>query len=661
MQYESDASEKFFGFGEQYSVWNAKGLKIPILTQEQGVGRGLEPITILADMNIKGAGGSWHTTYSAIPHYVTNRHRSLHLDTGLYSVFDLSQDRSVEITVARGDDITNAASGSSSSSSSSSLFGFSGGIVYGSSYNDVLLHYTDVIGRMGASMPQWAVCGGAILGLEGGTSAVRSMWKEMKDAQTPIAGLWIQDWSGKVRDSFGERVLWNWDLDKELYDGWNELVLDLKDDGARMLTYINPYLTNNFPPSQTTRRRNLFSEAEELGYLVLNSSGQPYLQHCGAKTFSFGTVDLTNDQAAKWYAEEVIGKLMLQNSNTSGWMADFGEYLPFDAASLGGGGGGGKSGYLEHNRFPELWARVNQHAIRYMKREGDIVNFHRSSSLMSPKYATLFWSGDQLVTYDEHDGLKSALINIFNAGLSGLSMIHSDIGGYTMMNRCFFGICLNYSRSCDLLMRWSELNAFTDVIYRTHEGSDPAQNEAQVYSSNASKAHFSAYASVHKALCSYRTALIKEASEKGLPVARHPMLHYPQLDHLDTQVMIGPDILMAPVLHHNSNKVANVVLPDIAESNPGEAWIRWPYFHEVAAATAAERSLIIPQQHHQEGSEEVVPEHHLPQVEAPIGVPAVFIKSGMATRYPDTWDELKNQGERVLREAKKGLYDCNRK
>jgi alpha-glucosidase (family GH31 glycosyl hydrolase) len=39
------------------------------------------------------------------------------------------------------------------------------------------------------------------------------------------------------------------------------------------------------------------------------------------------------------------------------------------------------------------------------------------------------WLGDQLVSWDAHDGLKSALLGMVQGGLSGLSMSHSDIGG----------------------------------------------------------------------------------------------------------------------------------------------------------------------------------------------------------------------------------------
>ena len=43
--------------------------------------------------------------------------------------------------------------------------------------------------------------------------------------------------------------------------------------------------------------------------------------------FDCGVVDFTNPEAAEWFAERVIGQNML-DFGLSGWMADFGEYLP---------------------------------------------------------------------------------------------------------------------------------------------------------------------------------------------------------------------------------------------------------------------------------------------------------------------------------------------
>lgn len=48
--YSSERSERFYGFGEQFSFMDFKGKRVPILVQEQGIGRGDQPITFAANL-----------------------------------------------------------------------------------------------------------------------------------------------------------------------------------------------------------------------------------------------------------------------------------------------------------------------------------------------------------------------------------------------------------------------------------------------------------------------------------------------------------------------------------------------------------------------------------------------------------------------------------
>jgi alpha-glucosidase (family GH31 glycosyl hydrolase) len=72
------------------------------------------------------------------------------------------------------------------------------------------------------------------------------------------------------------------------------------------------------------------------------------------------------------------------------------------------------------------------------------------------------------VSWDEHDGIKSAVTGLLSSGLSGYSLERSDIGGYTAIDNPL----LQYHRSKELLMRWIELAAFT-VVFRTTRETGP--------------------------------------------------------------------------------------------------------------------------------------------------------------------------------------------
>jgi sulfoquinovosidase len=120
---------------------------------------------------------------------------------------------------------------------------------------------------------------------------------------------------------------------------------------------------------------------------------------------------------------------------------------------------------------------------------------------------------------------------------------------------------LKYHRSKELLMRWTELAAFT-TVFRTHEGNRPKVNH-QIYSDEETLRHFSRFAKVYTAWKPYRTELVKEASETGLPVVRHPFVHYPddpEVLGLDYQFMVGRNLMVAPVLDPGE-EIVEVYLP----------------------------------------------------------------------------------------------------
>ena len=91
-------------------------------------------------------------------------------------------------------------------------------------------------------------------------------------------------------------------------------------------------------------------------------------------------MDLTNPDAWTWIKEIIKGELI--GNGASGWMADFGEGLPYDAVLFSGAD---PKGY--HDRYAEEWARVNREAISEAGRGDDIVFFNRSGYTNSPATA----------------------------------------------------------------------------------------------------------------------------------------------------------------------------------------------------------------------------------------------------------------------------------
>lgn len=520
LTYASSPAEHFFGFGEQFTYFDMKGKKVPIWVSEQGVGRGEQPITTGANLTNGGAGGNAFTTYLPIPFYMTNQMNAFLLRNDGYSQFDLRHSDRVQVMAFGGTILAT--------------------IFDGNSPTEIIRQYTEVSGRM-KPLPDW-VHRGAIVGMQGGTQKVRQVWGQLQERETPISAFWLQDWVGQRTTSFGKQLWWNWEVDDERYPGWDEMVADLDESGVRVLVYLNPYLVD--VSEKPNARRNLFQEARENGFLVQNQAGQPYLVL--NTSFEYGMIDLTNPQAVYWLLSIIEDNVI--GAGASGWMADFGESLPYDAVLSGSDAPAASL----HNRWPVGWASINRAMVENYP-DQELIFFSRAGYTNSARFSTLFWAGDQLVSWSAEDGLKSAVTALNTGGLSGLAYNHSDIGGYTTITNPL----KNYHRSQELLLRWMELNAFT-TIFRTHEGNQP-ENNAQFYSDNQTLDAFARWSKIFAALFEYRKTLVAEAAESGLPVVRHPFIHYPSDPHTwkisHQQFMLGPDFMIAPVTEAGADQV----------------------------------------------------------------------------------------------------------
>lgn len=142
------------------------------------------------------------------------------------------------------------------------------------------------------------------------------------------------------------------------------------------------------------------------------------------------------------------------------------------------------------------------------------------------------------------------MMGLLNGGLSGFSLGHSDIGGYTSINQTFpGGYSFEIFRTKELMLRWIEMSTYSDVIMRTHPSNKPDLN-FQVFSDNSTAQHFAFFGKIHVGLAPYKQALIAEASATGVPVTRSLFMNYPEdptaRDVVD-QFMLGDHILMAPI------------------------------------------------------------------------------------------------------------------
>jgi hypothetical protein len=101
---------------------------------------------------------------------------------------------------------------------------------------------------------------------------------------------------------------------------------------------------------------------------------------------------------------------------------------------------------------------------------------------------------------------------------------------------------LTYLRSKELLLRWAEVSALSDVVLRTHPGNLPDQSH-QIYTDNSTLKCYRKLCQIHKIFVDYRQkVLMPNATRYGHPMVRSLWMHYP-----DDQVaqQIGGQFLYA--------------------------------------------------------------------------------------------------------------------
>jgi alpha-glucosidase len=144
------------------------------------------------------------------------------------------------------------------------------------------------------------------------------------------------------------------------------------------------------------------------------------------------------------------------------------------------------------------------------------------------------WTGDNSATWNH---LRLATQMVLNLGVSGISFVGADVGGF------------GSSPAPALLTRWVELAAFSP-LFRDHAAKGTLPHE--VWNNGLEQEVIRRrYIETRYRLLPYIYSLADESSRTGLPLMRPLFLEFPdvfaaEFDHLDTEFLLGPSLLVAP-------------------------------------------------------------------------------------------------------------------
>jgi alpha-D-xyloside xylohydrolase len=231
------------------------------------------------------------------------------------------------------------------------------------------------------------------------------------------------------------------------------------------------------------------------------------------------------------------------------------ETIPMEPESITYAAG---PGLATQNQFPREQARLVAEGQWAMGRH-DVVTLARSAWAGSQRYGVVLWSGDVHSTWD---ALRRQVRAGLGASLAGLPWWTTDIGG-------FLGGRPDEEAFRELFVRWFQYGTFCPVM-RVHGFREPARGiagpggptEVWAYGERAYPV-LVAHLQLRQRLLPYLRRLADEATATGLPPMRPLFVDFPgdaQAWDVDDAFMLGPDLLVAPVLEPGAT-ARDVYLP----------------------------------------------------------------------------------------------------
>ncbi|MCU1549718.1 MAG: alpha-xylosidase [Glaciihabitans sp.] len=379
-------------------------------------------------------------------------------------------------------------------------------VIYGPTQKQILERYTELTGRP-ALVPAWS------FGLWLSTSFTTSYDEET--VHSFIDGMEQRDLPLSVFhfDCFWMREFNLVDLewDPRTFRDPKGMLARLHDRGLKVCVWINPYIA---------QRGAMFAEGKANGYLLKKPNGDVWQWDMWQPGMAL--VDFTNPDAVEWFK----GKLRnLLDTGVDSFKTDFGERVPLDVQYFNGA-----NPERMHNYYAELYNRVVFDLLEEVRGVGDAVVFARSATV-GGQAMPVHWGGDSTSTFES---MAETLRGGLSLAFGGFGFWSHDIGGFegTPDSGVFkrwlaFGLLSSHSRlhgSSSYRVPWNF--------------DDEAVSVARTF------------IKLKLSLMPYLYAAALEAHSVGTPMIRPMAMEFGDdrnAAHLDTQYMLGENLLVAPV------------------------------------------------------------------------------------------------------------------
>lgn len=521
--FDSPADERFYGFGERKDRVNQRGRVLNAYLEETNVSpSNTQPVVdAIFDPRYTFPNGA-QASYYPLPSFLSSRNYGVLVEGGAPTRYDMAASRPDAYAVeAEGPALALR-------------------VQVGADLREVIAGLTQVSGRPPA-VPEWAFM-----------PWIDECAQLTEGDPSPLASTYNAGPAARARVVAQLDRVAQHDLTVGVMgvDGWQE-VPDL--DGLfeqaaaqniRLASYINPFIGV---------RAQWFEKARALDVLVQDATGAPYV-FINSFNSATGLVDFTAPNAKEFWREPIEHMLDL---GFRGWMHDFGEEVQSDMYFASG-----ETGATMHNNYPVAYAAITKGIVDewVARHAGESVFFYMRTGWTGSVASTGgVFPGDETTDWGPGSGLPSEIPSMVNLAVSGVTAFTPDIAGYIDV--------MGNPPDADLYTRWSQLGALSPGM-RVHNSAQNPESYPWSYDDRTLDV-WRKFSRLHANLAPYLARAAADAATTGLGIGRPLYLEDSTTADvwLDTEYMLGDDLLVAPILRPES-ETREVYLP------AGSTWIQ---------------------------------------------------------------------------------------
>lgn len=391
-------------------------------------------------------------------------------------------------------------------------------VIYGPTPKDILRKYTALTGRA-PQVPAWSY--GLWLSTSFTTDyseeTVNGFVDRMEELELPLSVIHFDCYW--MRPSHWCDFTW----DPAKFTDPEGMLARYHERDLKVCVWINPYIG---------QRSHLFQEGMERGYLLKRLDGS--VRQWDHWQSGMAWVDFTNPEARQWWKDE-LKKLLRQGVDA--FKTDFGERVPTDVVWHDGS-------YPEkmHNYYSFLYNQAAYEAIAEERGVEEAIVFARSATVGGQSFP-VHWGGDSEPTFVS---MAETLRGGLSIGMSGFGYWSHDMGGF------------EGTPNDDVFIRW-----FPFGMLSSHSRLHGSRSYRVPWNyGETAVAVARRFIALKNRLMPYIITHAQDITDAGVPLMRHMILEYPDdrgSTHVDTQYLLGPDLLVAPVFTETGD--VDVYLP----------------------------------------------------------------------------------------------------